>query len=107
MDFLQRRANRQCKIIGEKGSLRWDLNANSVVLESSKGEEVIFSQLNFDRNDMYLEQLRGFIRVAAGEILPRITVDEGLEVLRLIEGIRRSSKSGLPVALSPHSLSAQ
>lgn len=99
LDFLQRRATRSCKVIGETGTLQWNLIANSISLEGPAGVEVLFAEPGIDRNDMYLEQLRGFIEVAAGRAAPRITVDEGLEVLEMIEAMRHSAATGRQTSL--------
>lgn len=99
MDFLQRRASRSCKVIGATGTLHWDLIANRIVLDGPAGEEVLFSNPAVDRNDMYVEQLRGFIEVAAGRAAPRITLDDGLVVLDMIEAMRESAATGRQVPL--------
>ncbi len=106
LDFLQRRASRSCKVIGSTGTLHWDLIANRITLDSPSGEEVLFSDPTVDRNDMYIEQLRGFIDVAAGRALPRITLEEGLAVLNMIEAMRESAAIGRPVPLPANGLSA-
>ena len=99
MDFLQHKATRQCKVIGEHGTLLWDLNANSIVFETASGEEPLFAEPAVDRNDMYVEQLRGFIEVAAGRAAPRITLHDGLAVLAMVEAMRLSSATGLPASI--------
>jgi predicted dehydrogenase len=99
LDFLQRRASRGCKVIGATGTIHWDLIANRISLDGPKGEEVLFSDTSFDRNDMYVEQLRGFIEVAAGRAEPRITLDDGLAVLDMIEAMRESAATGRQVSL--------
>jgi predicted dehydrogenase len=99
LDFLQRRASRSCKVIGSTGTLHWDLIANRITLDSASGEEVLFSDPTVDRNDMYIEQLRGFIEVAAGRAVPRITLDDGLAVLNMIEAMRESAATGRQVPL--------
>lgn len=99
LDFLQRRASRSCKVIGSNGTLQWDLIANRILLEGPAGEEVLFSDPAADRNDMYVEQLRGFIEVAAGRTAPRITLEDGLVVLDMIEAMRQSAATGRQVPL--------
>lgn len=99
LDFLQRNASRSCKVIGATGTLHWDLIANQILLGRSDGEQVIFSDTSVDRNDMYVELLRGFIEVAAGRATPRITLDDGLAVLDMIEAMRESAATGMQVAL--------
>jgi predicted dehydrogenase len=100
MDFLQRRANRSCKVIGSTGTLHWDLIANRILLEQPSGDEVLFSDPSVDRNDMYIELLRGFIELAAGRAAPRISLDDGLMVLEMIDAMRKSAASGRQVSLT-------
>lgn len=100
LDFLQRRASRSCKVIGSTGTLHWDLIANRISLAALTGEEVLFSEPEIDRNDMYIEMLRGFINVALGRAAPRITVDDGLTVLGMIEAMRQSMATGHHISLS-------
>jgi predicted dehydrogenase len=99
MDFLQRRASRRCKVIGSTGTLHWDLLANRISLYDPEGESVLFSDPAVDRNEMYVEQLRGFIEVVAGRSAPRITLDDGLAVLNMVEAMRESAATGRQVSL--------
>lgn len=104
LDFLQRRASRSCKVIGSTGTLYWDLIANRITLDSPSGEELLFSDPTVNRNDMYVDQLRGFIEVAAGLAPPRITLDDGLAVLSMIEAMRKSATTGRQVLLPAQGL---
>lgn len=99
MDFLQRKATRRCKVIGQRGNLLWDLVANSITLETATSREILFTEPEVDRNAMYLELLRGFIDLAKGSAAPRIRYEEGLAVLAMVDAMRRSSTTGLPVDL--------
>ncbi|MGE6212895.1 Gfo/Idh/MocA family protein [Comamonas aquatica] len=99
MDFLQRKATRRCKVIGEHGNLLWDLVGNSITLETGSGEKVLFSEPDVDRNAMYLELLRGFIDLAQGRAVPRIAYEDGLAVLTIVDAMRQSATTGLPVKL--------
>ena len=99
LDFLQRRAKRVCKVIGSAGTLYWDLIANRITRDAPDGEDILFSDPTANRNDMYVELLRGFIEVAAGRSKPRITLDEGLVILDMVEAMRESATSGQQVRL--------
>lgn len=99
LDFLQRRACRRCRIIGEHATLEWDLLANRAVLAGPGGhDEVLCDDPDWDRNAMYLEELARFDRVAAGELSPLVGLDQGLEVLVLVEALRQSAATSAPVA---------
>jgi predicted dehydrogenase len=99
LDFLQRSASRSCKVIGATGTLYWDLIANQILLGRSDGDQVLFSDTSADRNDMYVDLLRSFIETAAGRTAPRITLDDGLAVMDLIEAMRQSDATGRQVTL--------
>lgn len=99
MDFLQRKATRRCKVIGQRGNLHWDLIGNSIMLETATAQETLFAEPDVDRNAMYLELLRGFIDLAQGRAAPRISYEDGLAILVMVDAMRRSSETGLPVKL--------
>lgn len=99
MDFLQRKATRHRKVIGQHGNLQWDLIGNSITLETGSEKEILFSEPNVDRNAMYLELLCGFIDLAQGRTPPRVSYEDGLAVLAMVDAMRNSSMAGLPVQL--------
>jgi predicted dehydrogenase len=100
MDFLQRQVTRQCKVVGAEGTLLLDLATNSIRRLTAGNDELLFSEPTADRNLMYIEQIRGFIEVAAGRQSPRVSLDDGINVLTFIDALRRSASTGLPVAIT-------
>lgn len=94
MDFLQRRPVRTCKIVGKAGTLLWDILHNSIYFYTSQSEEkTLYSEPDYDRNIMYLEELVRFSRVAKGELKPKVDVAQALRSLRLIEALKYSSEA--------------
>lgn len=92
LDFLQRVPTRICKIIGGSGTLVWNLLQNSILLgTANNSEDIIFSDPNYNRNDMYLEEISHFVKVAVGERMPQVSIYQALDTLRLIEALRHSS----------------
>lgn len=92
MDFLQRAPARTCKIVGDSGTLIWNLLRNSISLHTAQdGEKVLFSDPDYNRNAMYLDELSRFVRVAAGELKPEVDIYQALNTLRLIEALKHSS----------------
>lgn len=94
MDFLQRKLNRTCKVIGSNGNLIWDLVKNSVFFEDSNGVSCIFDDSLSDRNDMYLEHMRHFVRLVEDGISPSVSLNDAVLVLDLIETVRVKSMNG-------------
>ncbi len=93
LDFLQRFPSRSFKAVGEKGTLVWNLLANDVVLYGpGAASEVLYSDSDYDRNDMYIEQLRAFVAFAKGRGEFDSKVSTSIEVMRLVEAIRLSNQ---------------
>lgn len=94
MDFLQRAPSRTCRIIGQHGTLVWNILCNSISLLGEKGAEtVLFSEPEYDRNTMYLDELARFAKLAVGELSPAVDVEQALSTLCLIEALKHSSVS--------------
>ncbi|MHC8387657.1 Gfo/Idh/MocA family protein [Pseudomonas sp. MDT2-39-1] len=94
MDFLQRTPTRSCKILGQHGTLIWDLLRNRIVHFKEKDvETVLFEDSNYDRNLMYQDELIHFSKVASGLCQPMVSLKDGLETLKLIDALRHSSDS--------------
>jgi len=85
----------------ELGTLLWNLASNSITLETAGGEELLFAESSVDRNAMYVEQMSNFIEVAACRLPPRISLDDGIAVITLIDALRQSASTGLPIAIKP------
>ncbi|WP_298623528.1 Gfo/Idh/MocA family oxidoreductase [uncultured Legionella sp.] len=99
MDFLQRAPTRVCKIVGEFGTLVWNLLNNSIELRKSKEQqETIFSDPEYDYNRMYLDQLVHFSKVGAGGA-PEVGLQQGLYVLQVIDALKRSAESNQNIAI--------
>ena len=93
LDFLQRSPNRSFKAVGEKGTLIWNLLTNEVTLQrTGAASEVVYSDCDYDRNEMYIEQLRAFVAFANGDGTFDSTLSSSVEVMRLIEAIRLSDQ---------------
>lgn len=91
MDFLQRSPARTCKVIGQRGTLIWDVLHNSVTFKDGNGQKVVFNEPEYDRNTMYLEELVNFSNVAAGKVAPSVDIDQALNTLSLIDALKHSS----------------
>lgn len=94
MDFLQRVPTRTCKIVGETGTLIWNILHNAIHLHTKEnGEETIFNDPDYDRNQMYLDELVRFSKVVKQELVPTVGITQALDVLKLIDAMKRSSSA--------------
>jgi len=92
LDFLQRHPTRRFKAVGAIGTIEWDLMANKVLLFHANGStETVYADPNYDRNQMYIDQMIAFIGFIKGEAGFESTLDSSIQVMRLVESIRMSS----------------
>lgn len=94
LDLLQRVPTRAFKAIGEKGTLRWDLLRNEVTLLRPGGvQDQVFSEPDYDRNDMYVGQMSAFVDFAFGSGAFDSSFESAVQVMELIDAIRLSDSS--------------
>jgi len=95
MDFVQYPPSRKCSIIGEKGKIFWDYYSDRVDLYTAgKQHWESFEFPDFQRNDMFLDELRHYIACLEGKEKPVVDINEGLRSLRIALAAKRSLNSG-------------
>lgn len=95
LDYLQRPPSHTLQINGTAGTIRWDNasgNASLYRAEADHWEEYHVPD-GFDRNDLFLAELRHFKRVIAGEE-SLCTLEDGAWALRLALAAHRSAENG-------------
>lgn len=89
LDYDQRPASHTLEIIGTRGTLCWDnadgtARLSQVAADEKAGDWQLFPPpAGFERNSMFLDELRHFLQVMRGETPPACTLEDGLQVLRL------------------------
>ena len=95
LDFVQRPPSRKCTIIGEEGKILWDYYSNCVnfyAVEKGQWESSRFD--NFQRNEMFINEVKHFIACLEGKEKPVVDIDEGMKSLRIALAAKRSIESG-------------
>ena len=95
LDFLQKKVSRTCSFIGEKGRLDWDLLSNTIVLHTGEGSEVLFSEVDWDSNQMYLSLLTDFLDLVAGRENSSIDLEQATKTIELIESVKSCAIQGV------------
>ncbi|QWD94859.1 Gfo/Idh/MocA family oxidoreductase [Polynucleobacter sp. MG-Unter2-18] len=94
LDFIRHDTTRQCTIIGETGSLRW--NAISGSLEHYPAGactwQPVFMQAP-ESNQSYQAEWQHMVACIAGKEQPLVTVDDGFHILKIIEAAHHSSSA--------------
>ncbi|MGZ9165030.1 MAG: Gfo/Idh/MocA family protein [Anaerolineales bacterium] len=96
LDYNQRPPTHQFEIIGTKGSLRWDLadGATRIYRAEKKDWDVYPVPAGWERNIMFMDQMKHFIKVVNGEAESSCTLDDGINVQRLVEAVHESQRLG-------------
>jgi len=98
LDFIQRPPSRWCSIIGEEGKILWDYYANLVNLYTvEKDAWETFQFDDFERNKMFLAEIKHFIACLEGKEEPVVNINEGLKTLRIALAAKHSLESGAVV----------
>ncbi|TKV21680.1 Gfo/Idh/MocA family oxidoreductase [Citrobacter sp. wls613] len=92
LDFLQKKPWRQCHVIGSKGRIVWDLIRNEVIYHTGQGTDIIFSDPDWDKNDMYTNMLLDFIAEISGSENDSVTLESSTNIVGLIEKIKEKSQ---------------
>jgi predicted dehydrogenase len=101
LDYNQQPASHWLEISGTRGSIRWD-NADGAVRwwTSQKREWEIYSPAEgFERNTLFLEEMRHFIDVVGGDAQPRCTLQDGIRALKIVLAAKRSAARSARVDL--------
>jgi predicted dehydrogenase len=99
LDFIQRTYSRSCKLIGEEGTIIWDLPEEKVCVsptESGCWEEI---KLKTDYNDTYVEEMRHFLNCIKGEETPIVSGDTAKRVLEIALAAKQSAESHTAISL--------
>ena len=91
LDFLQRKAHRQCNFIGSEGRLDWDLIQNQLVLSTKEETRVVYSEPTWDKNNMYLEMMIDFIKMIKREAHHCTKINEAALTVDLICQIKKQN----------------
>jgi len=85
LDYIQRPATHRLQIVGTHGTLRWD-NTNGAVRifhPETDAWETFAAPESFERNDLFLAEMRHFIDVVRGDVRPACTLQDGISALQL------------------------
>jgi predicted dehydrogenase len=99
LDYNQQPPSHHFEVIGTKGSLKWDLadGATRVYRPEKKEWDVYPLPAEWERNLMFLQQMKHFVSVARGEADPSCSLEAGIRVQQLVRAIHQSNAEGQAV----------
>lgn len=104
LDYNQQPPAHYFEVIGTKGSLQWNLSDGATriyraVEVGKKAWDVYQPSPAFERNVMFMDEMKHFIAVARGEVESSCPLEEGIRVMRLATAVKESSATGRVVSL--------
>ena len=91
LDFLQRKAHRQCSFVGSEGRIDWDLIQNQLILTTAEEIKVLYSEPEWDKNQMYLAVVTDFIQMIKQQPHNCIKVNEAVLTVDLVSEIKQKA----------------
>jgi predicted dehydrogenase len=100
VDYVRRPPRRTIEVVGERGVLRWEFERNRLELyDLNTGQwRIEQGDARFERNQMYLDELRHFAGCVQGELAqPLVDGEQGAAVLAIALAALRSAREGRAV----------
>jgi predicted dehydrogenase len=100
LDYLRRTYDCSAELLGDEGLIKWSFADNSVrwlVAREKRWKSRRWP--NYDINQMYVEEMRHFLRVLEGKEASAQDVIEALRNLEIITAARRSARLGRVVRI--------
>jgi predicted dehydrogenase len=94
-DYVQRPPSRTCEVVGSAGKILVDFHALSVVQYGEDGEIALQeSYAGFDRNELFLDEMKHVLACLAREETSLVSVREGAQSLRMALAAKESIATG-------------
>jgi predicted dehydrogenase len=94
LDYIQRPPTHWLEVVGSQGTLHWDnLSGEVRVFQGEGGDWQVYPPPSgFERNDLFLAEMRHFLQVARGEAEPLCSLADGIHALRLALAVHDSQQ---------------
>jgi predicted dehydrogenase len=94
LDYVQRPAQHNFTLVGREGVIRWDNKTGLAVLEVRGRRYEASTPSQFERNDLFIAELKHFLRCASREDEPACSLEDGEQTLRVCVAAKESARSG-------------
>ena len=108
LDYIGRPPVHYLEISGSQGSLRWeaaDENVRWWNVETDRWQQKD-QPTDFERNSIFLEEMRHLLAIGAGDEEPLCTLEDGKRAVEIALAIRLSSERQTSIEISPISVGA-
>lgn len=99
MDYWRRPPVRRIQMCGEAGEIRADFHGGWAEIQSQgRSPERVTPPTEWTRNTMFLDAMADTLRAIEDGTAPEVSLDQGIEALRLARAVLSSMKRGVAVA---------
>lgn len=101
LDYLQQPSAHWLEVICSEGLLHWDAHSGLLHVQHSadSGEQEFPSPVGFERNELFLAEMRHFIDVVKGSAEPSCTLEDGMQALKIALAAHQSAEEGRRIEL--------
>ena len=101
VNYLQRPPEHFLEIIGSEGRISWNYLSGELKLYLTEDQTWKSYPLaeEFSRNDLFLAEMRHFLQVAADNISPVCSLDDGIKVQKILAEIYLAAEDGITASL--------
>jgi predicted dehydrogenase len=90
MDMIERGYNRYCKIVGEKGTIKWDFTSKTLSFHDGEhGTDSLEVFDSFDPNQSYVDEMKHFIGCLNNGHKPEPSLQDAVKVLEIVNSVRK------------------
>jgi hypothetical protein len=93
LDYLQRSSQHFVEVVGHESRARWEARTGELVVSRAQGE--VGQHLppeGFDRNDMFVEEMKHFVGVVSGGQSHGCSLADGIRVQEVLDQVRHSAE---------------
>ena len=94
LDLFGRPHEKYIQFVGENGTMRWTVDPNRIAIGKEWTDTWENTEYTCERNDMFMDVDREFLDVLSGETVKTCSINDGVDVLRIVEASRFSSRTG-------------
>ena len=95
INFINPHNRRYCSVTGSKGTLIWDGLNNTInfypLNNNNNNKYINLYDVKFNKNDSYVNELQHFLECLDQNKEPLISIEDGIQVLKIIEALKKSS----------------
>jgi predicted dehydrogenase len=101
LDYFQRPPRHWLEVNCGKGHIHWDNQSGSARIFHVEGDkwENLDPPVDFERNDLFLAEMRHFLEIVNGEADAQVNLADGIKALQLTEAVHQAAESGCSVQI--------